>query len=41
MNIILQISKELNLSSISIEKVLELFTAGGTVPFVARYGRQV
>ena len=40
MNIILQISKELNLSSISIEKVLELFTAGGTVPFVARYRKE-
>ena len=40
MNIILQISKELNLSSISIEKVLELFTAGATVPFVARYRKE-
>ena len=40
MNRIAQISKELNLSSKTIEKVLELFAAGGTVPFVARYRKE-
>jgi len=40
MNRIVQISKELNLSSKTIEKVLELFAAGGTVPFVARYRKE-
>ena len=40
MNIIEQISKELNLSSKTIEKVLALFAAGGTVPFVARYRKE-
>lgn len=40
MNIIAQISKELNISSNTIEKVLELFAAGGTVPFVARYRKE-
>tara|TARA_B100000809_G_C15139882_1_gene532632 strand:- start:4470 stop:6578 length:2109 start_codon:yes stop_codon:yes gene_type:complete len=40
MNLIEQISKELNLSSKTIEKVLELFAAGGTVPFVARYRKE-
>ena len=40
MNSIEVISKELNLSKIAIEKVLELFAAGGTVPFVARYRKE-
>lgn len=40
MNRIAQISKELNLPSKTIEKVLELFAAGGTVPFVARYRKE-
>jgi uncharacterized protein len=40
MNITTQISEELNISSNTIEKVLELFAAGGTVPFVARYRKE-
>jgi uncharacterized protein len=40
MNIILQISKELNISSNIIEKVFVLFKEGGTVPFVARYRKE-
>lgn len=40
MNITEQISKELNLPSKSIVKVLELFNEGGTVPFVARYRKE-
>lgn len=40
MNITEQISKELNLPSKTIEKVLELFAAGGTIPFVARYRKE-
>ena len=40
MNITEVVSKELNISKSSIEKVLELFAAGGTVPFVARYRKE-
>jgi len=40
MNITAQISKELNISLKSVEKTLELFAAGGTVPFVARYRKE-
>jgi uncharacterized protein len=40
MNIIAQISKELNLSEKTISKVLELFKEGGTIPFVARYRKE-
>ncbi len=40
MNIIDQISKELNISKAQIEKVLSLFKEGGTVPFVARYRKE-
>ncbi|MBL4669890.1 MAG: RNA-binding transcriptional accessory protein [Flavobacteriales bacterium] len=40
MNITNQISKELNISSKNIEKVLELFKEGGTIPFVARYRKE-
>ena len=37
MNIIELISKDLNLSKSTVEKVLALFNEGATVPFVARY----
>ena len=40
MNITTQISKELNISLKSIEKVFELFREGGTVPFIARYRKE-
>ncbi|MDG1476137.1 MAG: Tex family protein [Vicingaceae bacterium] len=40
MNITAQISKELNISLKSVEKVFELFHEGGTVPFVARYRKE-
>jgi len=40
MNITEQISKELNIPLKSVEKVLELFAAGGTIPFVARYRKE-
>jgi uncharacterized protein len=40
MNITSQISKELNISNSSIEKVLAFFKEGGTVPFVARYRKE-
>ncbi len=40
MNITAQISKELNISLKSVEKVLELFKEGATVPFVARYRKE-
>lgn len=40
MNITVQISKELNISSPIIEKVFTLFKEGGTVPFVARYRKE-
>ena len=40
MNIITQISKELSFSSKTIEKVFQLFSTGGTVPFVARYRKE-
>ena len=40
MNITNQISQELNISSKNIEKVLELFKEGGTIPFVARYRKE-
>ncbi len=39
-NITSQISKELNLSNSSIEKVIQLFKEGGTVHFVARYRKE-
>ena len=40
MNITLQLSKELNISSKNIEKVLALFKEGATIPFVARYRKE-
>jgi uncharacterized protein len=40
MNIVAQISSELNISSKSIDKVLALFAEGATVPFVARYRKE-
>jgi uncharacterized protein len=40
MNITNQISKELNLSSVSVDKVLGLFNEGASVPFVARYRKE-
>ncbi|PCI93762.1 MAG: RNA-binding transcriptional accessory protein [Flavobacteriales bacterium] len=40
MNITEILSKELNLSKSIIEKVLELFKEGGTIPFVARYRKE-
>jgi uncharacterized protein len=40
MNITEILSKELNISKSSIEKVIQLFNEGGTVPFVARYRKE-
>ena len=40
MNITDILSKELNISKSSIEKVIQLFKEGGTVPFVARYRKE-
>ncbi len=41
MNIVEQIGKELNISSKIIIKVLALYKEGATVPFVARYRKEV
>ncbi len=41
MNISEILSKELSISNSSIEKVIQLFKEGGTVPFVARYRKEV
>lgn len=41
MNIQVTISKELGISLESINKVLELFSEGATVPFVARYRKEI
>jgi len=40
MDIIETLSKELNISKNSIEKVVQLFKEGATVPFVARYRKE-
>jgi len=41
MNIKNQLSTELNISQQSIEKVLQLFSEGATIPFVARYRKEM
>ncbi|UKN02537.1 RNA-binding transcriptional accessory protein [Paracrocinitomix mangrovi] len=40
MDIIQQISKELNLSSKGVTKALELLAEGATIPFIARYRKE-
>jgi uncharacterized protein len=40
MNINQQISKELNIPIKSVEKSLELFNEGATIPFIARYRKE-
>ena len=40
MNIAKEVGKELNIPKASIDKVLQLFAEGATVPFVARYRKE-
>jgi len=40
-NIIEEISKELNVKKLQVSKTLELLQAGNTIPFIARYRKEV
>ena len=39
-DIIEQISKDLNISNKQVSTVLELFSEGNTIPFIARYRKE-
>lgn len=40
-NIVENISKDLNVKEVQVEKTLELLSAGNTIPFIARYRKEV
>ena len=41
MNIIEQIAEELNIKLVQVEKTVELIDSGNTIPFIARYRKEV
>ena len=41
MNIVATIAEELNIKEIQVEKTLELIKEGNTIPFIARYRKEV
>ena len=41
MNIIEQIARELSIKLIQVQKTIELIDSGNTIPFIARYRKEV
>ena len=41
MNIIERIARELSIKSIQVQKTIELIDSGNTIPFIARYRKEV